>query len=472
MDEPRSSAGVSARPGAPDVPAPGAGAGTEGGKLGLPEAIALVVGNIVGTGIFLLPASLAAIGTLSFLVMVVSAIGAISLAVVFGRLGARIPASGGPYAYARNAFGEFMGFWSAWSFWLTAWAGNAGIAVAWVGYVNYFLKWDSTWGKIIIGLVGLWLPALINLTGAKNIGLFQLVTTVLKFVPLVFIGIVGLFYIKSANFGPFNASGDSAWDAIWLAAGIILFIFSGTESVTIVGERIKDPVRNIGKASVYGVAACAVMYLVATLAVFGTVPHNELTNSTAPFADAINHMFGGSAWGGVVSVCAIISGIGALNGWTMLVAEMPMAAARDGMFPAEFGRLNRLGAPYVGILVGTVLTSMMLLFAYLGSENAFNTILLFASFTTAIPYFFSAAAQLYWLVTGGREVDRARMAKDLTLAALAALFSFAIVYGSGEQAVMYGMLLMLVGVPVYIWVKARRGEYGPTLDPKLERTTR
>jgi len=464
MDEPRSSADVSARPGPPDVPAGGDGTASGEGKLGLPEAVALVVGNIVGTGIFLLPASLAAIGTLSFVVMVVSAIGAIALAVVFGRLGGRIPASGGPYAYARNAFGEFMGFWSAWSFWLTAWAGNAGIAVAWVGYVNYFLKWDSTWGKIIIGLVGLWIPALINLTGVKNIGLFQLVTTVLKFVPLIFIGIVGLFYIQSANFGPFNASADSTWNAIWLAAGIILFIFSGTESVTIVAERIKDPVRNIGKASVYGVAACAIMYLLATVAVFGTVPHNQLTNSTAPFADAINNMFGGSAWGGVVAVCAIISGIGALNGWTMLVAEMPMAAARDGMFPTEFSRLNGRGAPYVGILVGTLLTSAMLLFAYLGSENAFNTILLFASFTTAIPYFFSGAAQLFWLATGGRAVERARMVRDLTMAALATLFSFAIVYASGQQAVMYGMLLMLVGVPVYIWIKSRRGEYGPTLE--------
>ncbi|MFC4909244.1 amino acid permease [Actinomadura gamaensis] len=444
-------------------PPPGRELGAGGGRLGLPQATALVVGNIVGTGIFLLPVSLAAIGTVSFPVMIVTTVGAIALALVFGRLGERIPASGGPYAYARSAFGEFMGFWSAWSFWLTAWGGNAGISVAWVGYVNHFLHWDSTGGKIAIGLVGVWIPALINLTGVKNIGIFQSVTTVLKFVPLIFVGIVGLFFMKSGNFGPFNASGGSVWNAVSLSLGLILFIYSGMESVTIVAERIRDPERNVGKASVYGVLACGLMYLLATLAVFGNVPHDRLKGSSAPFADALNNMFGGSAWGNVMAVCAIISGIGALNGWTMLVAEMPMAAARDGLFPKAFAKLSGREAPVTGILVGTVLTTLMLLFAY-ASADTFNTILLFASFTTAIPYFFSAAAQLFWLVTGGRDVSRARLAKDMTVAVLALVFSFAIVYSSGEQAVMLGILAMLIGVVVYIWTKARRGEYGPRSD--------
>ncbi|GAA3232029.1 amino acid permease [Actinocorallia longicatena] len=431
------------------------------GKLGLGAAVALVIGNIVGTGIFLLPASLAAIGTVSILVLVLVAIGAIALAIVFGKLGGRVPAGGGPYAYAREAFGEFAGFWVSWSFWLTAWLGNAGIAFAWVGYVNYFLKWDSTGGKIAIGLVGLWIPALINLTGVKNIGLFQLVTTVLKFVPLIFVGIVGMFFINSGNFPAFNAQGGSTWGAISLAAGLILFAFSGMESVTIVAERIKDPVRNIGKASIYGVLACAAMYLLATIAVFGTVPSEQLAKSEAPFADAINAMFGGSSWGGVMAACAIISGIGALNGWTMLVAEMPLAAAKDGMFPDAFAKESKRGAPVTGIIMGTLLTSLMLLYAYLGSEDGFNTILLLASFTTAIPYFFSAAAQLFWLVTGGREVNKGRMARDIFIASLALVFGAWIVYGAGADAALYGMLMMLVGIPVYIWVKAKRGQYGP-----------
>src|SRR5437868_7690105 len=150
-------------------------ADTESGReLGLGSATALVIGNIVGTGIFLLPASMAAFGTVSLVAMGLVTLGAIAMAMVFGKLGARIPAGGGPYAYARDAFGEFVGFWNAWSFWLTAWIGTAAIAVAWVGYVQYFvdrafgLSWGSTFAAIIIPLVGVWIPAFINMAGAKN----------------------------------------------------------------------------------------------------------------------------------------------------------------------------------------------------------------------------------------------------------------------------------------------------------------
>ncbi|NUR91957.1 MAG: amino acid permease [Nonomuraea sp.] len=438
----------------------------EGGGLGLGSAISLVIGNVVGTGVFLLPAALAAFGWVSLIAIVVVTIGAIAMAMVFGRLGSRIPAAGGPYAYARNAFGEFAGFWNAWSFWLTAWIGNAAIAVAWVGYVQYFaqqvfgLDWSGVTASIVIGLVGLWIPAVVNLLGAKNMAAFQVVTTILKFVPLLFVGIVGLFFVRGGNFGSFNATDGNWVGAISMAGAVALFIYSGVESVAIAAAKIRDPARNIGRASVIGVTACAILYVLSTVAVMGTVPHDQLVNSTAPFADALNHMFGGSVWGVIMAACAIISGIGALNGWTMLVAEMPMAAAQDGMFPTVFGRISRRGVPAVGILVGTVLTSLMLLVGY-GSENAFNTIVLLASFTTVIPYFFSAAAQIFWLVTGGREVDKARLARDMTIAVIALLFAFWMAYGSGAEAVLGGTLMLLVGVPVYIWVKSRRGEYGP-----------
>ena len=442
-------------------------ADTESGRdLGLGSATALVIGNIVGTGIFLLPASMAAFGTVSLVAMGLVTLGAIAMAMVFGKLGARIPAGGGPYAYARDAFGEFVGFWNAWSFWLTAWIGNAAIAVAWVGYVQYFvdrafgLSWGSTFAAIIIALVGVWIPAFINMAGAKNMAAFQLITTILKFAPLLFIAVIGLFFIEGANFGPFNATDGSWVGAISLAGAVALFIYSGVESVAIAAEKIKDPTRNIGRASMIGVLACAVLYMLSTVAVMGTVPYAELVDSTAPFADALNNMFGGTAGGVVMAACAIISGIGALNGWTMLVAEMPMAAARDGMFPQMFAKESSRGVPMNGILVGSVLTSVMLLVAY-ASSNAFNTIVLLASFTTVIPYFFSAAAQLFWQMTGARQIEKGRLARDVTVSVVALLFGFWMAYGSGPEAVLGGTLMLLMGVPVYIWVKSKRGEYGP-----------
>src|SRR5437868_504943 len=416
--------------------------------------------------ITLLPASMAAFGTVSLVAMGLVTLGAIAMAMVFGKLGARIPAGGGPYAYARDAFGEFVGFWNAWSFWLTAWIGNAAIAVAWVGYVQYFvdrafgLSWGSTFAAIIIALVGVWIPAFINMAGAKNMAAFQLITTILKFAPLLFIAVIGLFFIEGANFGPFNATDGSWVGAISLAGAVALFIYSGVESVAIAAEKIKDPTRNIGRASMIGVLACAVLYMLSTVAVMGTVPYAELVDSTAPFADALNNMFGGTAGGVVMAACAIISGIGALNGWTMLVAEMPMAAARDGMFPQMFAKESSRGVPMNGILVGSVLTSVMLLVAY-ASSNAFNTIVLLASFTTVIPYFFSAAAQLFWQMTGARQIEKGRLARDVTVSVVALLFGFWMAYGSGPEAVLGGTLMLLMGVPVYIWVKSKRGEYGP-----------
>ncbi|WP_436777113.1 amino acid permease [Yinghuangia sp. YIM S09857] len=430
------------------------------GSLGLAQATALVIGGVIGTGIFLLPATLAQYGTVSILAFGLVSIGAILIAMIFGKLGARIPASGGPYAYARDAFGEFAGFLTAWSFWLTAWIGNAGIAVAWVGYVNYFLHWDSTVGKILIALVGLAVPALINLSGVKNMGAFQLITTILKFVPLIFVAVVGLFFIKGANFGPFNASGGDFLDALQTSAALVVFAYSGIEAVAIAAEKVRDPERNVARASVYGCLACAAVYMLSTIAIMGTVPHGELVDSTAPFSDALNNMFGGSMWGGAMAAMAIISGIGALNGWTMLVAEMPFAAARDGMFPKAFTRM-RNGVPYVGIIIGTTLTIIVMAMNYLWSEDAFEDILLLATVTTVIPYLFSAAAQLFWLVTRERAVSRGKLARDLTVAIVGLAFTIWMVYGSGADAVLKSLILLLVGIPVYIWVKAARGEYGP-----------
>ncbi|PSK96747.1 amino acid/polyamine/organocation transporter (APC superfamily) [Murinocardiopsis flavida] len=452
----------------PTAPRSAEGDGADAGKgprLGLVTATTLVIGNVVGTGIFLLPANMARYGTVSILALGAVSIGALAIAMVFGRLGARVPASGGPYAYAREAFGEFAGFWNAWSFWITAWAGNAGIAVAWVGYVNVFVPWDNPFGKTVLALVGLWIPAVVNLSGVRNIGRFQLVTTVLKFVPLVFVGLVGLLFIDPGNFGPFigaaDVTGGSFVSAFSLAGAVLLFAYSGVESVAVVGERVEDPARNIGRASVYGTLAVTLVYLLGTVAVMGNVPHDELVNSEAPFALAVDNMFGGEVWGYLFAVMAIISGIGALNGWTMLVAEMPMAAARDGLFPTAFATTNRRGAPSVAIVIGTLLTSAVAALNYFYSEDAFETILLLATFTSVLPYFFSAAAQLYWLVTRGRDVVAAHLARDVTVAVVALLFSLWLVFGSGPEAVLQGMLIMLLGVPVYIWAKAGRGEYGP-----------
>jgi APA family basic amino acid/polyamine antiporter len=312
-----------------------------GPRFGLGTAIALILGSIIGVGIFNLPTSLSSYGPISLVSMALTTIGALALALLFAALSRRLPADGGPYAYSRVAYGNALGFANAWSYWITAWAGNAAIAVGWVLYVEVFInKNGSTLGSILLVLIGLWVPAAINLAGIKNMGAVQVVTTILKFAALVFMSTVGLFYISRANFTPWNVSGESAIAAIGGGMAIALFSYLGVEVAAVAAAKVKDPDRNIGRATVLGTLATAVVYLLSLTVVFGIVPNALLQQSSAPFSDAINIMFGGTGWGKVMAIVVIISGIGALNGWTMICAEMPLAAANDRLFPEQFKRLS------------------------------------------------------------------------------------------------------------------------------------
>jgi APA family basic amino acid/polyamine antiporter len=434
----------------------------------------VVVGSVIGTGVFALPSALATYGPISLLAFALVTIGALALALTFRSLNERLPGSGGPYVYARDAFGDFAGFLNAWSYWITAWAGNAAIVVAWVGYVEVFWNKDhDSTTSAMIALVGLWVPALVNLAGLRSIAAFQVVTTVIKFIPLLAVAVLGLFVMKTANFGSFNASGDSAWSAVTSAGAIALFSYLGIETASVVAGRVRSPERNVGRATVLGTLACAVVYLLGTLAVFGTVPHEQLLGSTAPFTDAANAIVGSGRWAGdAVGAAAIVSGFGALVGWTLVVAEVPQAAARDGLFPGAFGYESRRGVPSVGIIVSTFLASVLTVVSYTQFDQVFITIVLLSVLTSVVPYLFSAAAQLWWVVTPNgnpaRAVSRARFARDLIAAGLALVFSFWSLEGSGQQAVFYGVFGLLLGVPVYVWHRAAHGEYG---EPSPVRVT-
>src|SRR3954449_13303422 len=312
-------------------------------KFGLPQATALIMGSIIGVGIFNLPYSLAAYGPISIVAMALTTVGAIALAVMFAGLSRRLPADGGPYAYARAAFGNGIGFTNAWSYWITAWAGNAAIVTGWVFYVEEFVnKSHLTGWSILIALAGLWLPAAVNLSGVQNMGAVQVWTSVIKFIPLVLMSTLGLFFISTANFSPANVSGQSSVSAIGSAMAICLFSYLGVETAAVAAAKVRDPERNVPRATVFGTLAAAVVYLLSLTAVFGIVPTAELAkdSNSASYSVAANSVVGGTWAGYLVAAAVVVSGFGALNGWTMICAEMPLAAAKDGLFPTPFGRLS------------------------------------------------------------------------------------------------------------------------------------
>jgi len=446
--------------------APGAASEPAGGeqaqKFGLPAAMALIVGSIIGVGIFNLPTSLAVYGPITLVSMALTTVGALALALLFAALSRRLPADGGPYAYARAAFGNPLGFANAWSYWITAWAGNAAIAVGWVLYVEHFInKGHTKWITVLLVLAGLWIPALINLTGTKNMGSVQVITTVIKFVALAFIAIVGLFYISSANFTPWNVSKESTIGAIGGGMAIALFSYLGVETAAVAAAKVRDPDRNVPRATILGTIATAVVYMLALVVAFGVVPTSKLANATAPFSDVANAMFGGTWAGNVLAVAVIISGLGALNGWIMICAEMPLAAADDGLFPAQFKRMSKRGLPAYGIIASTVLASIAMAINYLGSGGAtvFTTLVLMTGITSAIPYGFSALAQLKWRWSDHKAMQTPRFLRDMIVAVLALVFSILfIIYSrnTGHSFWVYWAPFFLaggalaLGIPVYL----------------------
>jgi APA family basic amino acid/polyamine antiporter len=447
---------VSAIPG----PAPAPEAKSADG-LGLSAATALVVGSIVGVGIFNLPTSLATFGPISLVSMGLTTIGAIALAMLFAGLSRRMPVDGGPYAYARAAFGNRTGFANAWSYWITAWAGNAAIAVGWVLYMEVFVNTghDKLW-SILLVLAGLWVPAWINLSGVKNVGAVQIATTVLKFAALAFMATVGLFYIESANFTPFNASGGSALGAVGGGMAIALFSYLGVETASVAAAKVRDPGRNVPRATILGTLATAVVYVLALVAVFGILPASELADSSAPFSSAVDAMFGGTLWGYVIAAVVVVSGFGALNGWTLITAEVPLAAARDGLFPDRFKTLNKHGVPAFGIVASTLLASLAIVINYLGASGVtvFTTLVLMTGITSAVPYLFSALAQMKWRLIDRRQVETARFVRDMIVATLVVVFSALFIWYSrytGESFWIYWAPFFLtivafaLGVPVY-----------------------
>jgi APA family basic amino acid/polyamine antiporter len=323
----------------------------------------------------------------------------------------------------------------------------------------------GNWG---IALVGLWIPAAINLAGIRQTAWLQNLTVVLKYLPLLFVAVVGWFFVTKANFGAFNASGGSLYSAIGIAAGVALFSFIGVETAAIIAKRVKDPRRNVGRASLLGTGAAALVYLVVSAAVMGLVSHHALVNNGAPFVNAFGTIFPHSAWAGkLVAALAAVSGFGALIGWTLVTAEVSRAPANDGLFPAAFAWTDRRGNAWFGIVIAAALPSLLMLWRYTSSSGltVFTYLVDLTVVTVAIPYLFSACAQLTYLVSGRRPLQGWLLTRDLLICVAAALFSLWVAFAAGYSAVYQAMVIVLAGVILYAFIRARRERLGQVPAP-------
>jgi basic amino acid/polyamine antiporter, APA family len=426
-------------------------------SLGVWTLTALVAGNMIGSGIFLLPSALAHYGSISLLGWLFTALGAIILALLFAELGQSMPQQGGPYAYCRDAFGEFTGFLVAYNYWLALWIGNAGIAVAFVSYSTEFIPGlnQNPLASTMMAIFTVWLLTAVNLRGVRTAGIVQLIMTIFKIAPLLLIAGVGLFYIKPDNFTVFNVSGLSDWSAFSATATLTLWAFIGVESATVPVDNIADPKRDIPRGTLYGTLLVALVYILSNVVVIGLVPNSLLATSAAPYADAAYLLFGpvGKALLAFGAMCACF---GALNGWIMLQAQIPLIAAQDQLFPAAFQQLNRHQSPRFGLIVSSALISILLMLrASANLVDQFTFFINLAVFATLIPYILTSMAKIVLMIKQPQAFSGRNIKVSISLAGLAFCYSFWAIYGAGQETVFYGTLLFFSAVPLFVWMKWR-----------------
>ncbi|MDC7691479.1 amino acid permease [Vogesella indigofera] len=425
------------------------------GKLGIWMCTALVVGNMIGSGVFLLPASLAQYGAASLIGWVITSLGAICLALVFARLATLLPhKAGGPYAYIHEGFGDFAGFLIAWGYWIALWAGNAALTVAGVSYLGVFFPQlnDSNLaaGATAIGLI--WLVTWINSRGAQSSGRVAIVTTLIKLLPLAGVTVAGLLYLNP-DFVVFNPQHKPLSEAIPATMALTLWAFLGLESASVPAGDVDRPERTIPRATVLGTLLAAALYIASTVALQGLMPAATLAASAAPFADAARSLWGEWAYY-AVGLGAVISCFGALNGWCLMQGHIPAAAARDKLFPAFFKRENAAGVPIVGLLLSTLLVTILLACKYAGGDSGvqiFEFVILLATATTLLPYAFCAMALLAVMLQRHRQFHPRDWLAPLAFSGGGFVFALWTIFGSGAEVVMWGVLLLLAGLPVYLW---------------------
>lgn len=411
---------------------------------------------MIGSGVFLLPSTLAAYGGISILGWLFSTIGAFILAILFSYLSKAMPSVGGPYAYTREGLGEFAAFLVAWGYWVSTWCGNAAITVAFVSYLSVFfpILATDTLAAVLTGLGAIWLLTWVNSRGVTTAGKVQLITTIMKLCPLILIAVLGIFYVDWQFFMPFNRSSESNIGAIVSTATLTLWAYLGMESATVPAGNVENPEKTIPRATVLGTAIAAFVYIFGTIAVMGLIPVDSLKTSSAPFADAAAKMWGESArlW---VAFGAIVSTFGALNGWILMQGQVPLAMTRDKLFPSVFGKENSKGVPALGIVISSILLSVLMSMNFSKSlVEQFKFMILLSTLTVLIPYLFSSAAYVIILKRQNIISAKERTLK-LTIAFLAFAYSLWAVAGSGQEVVYWGFILLMLGIPVFILMKFR-----------------
>ena len=420
-----------------------------GRKMSLTQATMLVAGNMIGTGLFLLPVNLAQVGGIAVFGWVIATVGVAALGLVFAKLGELNPQEGGPYAYARDFLGPYAGFQTNYVYWFGNWIGNIAIAVAAVGYLAELIPGISGPPASVFATAAvIWLLTFANILGPRVVGALETWTMALALIPIMAIALLGWFWFDTDTFlAGWNVTGESNMHAISRAASMALWAYMGIESAAVSAGVIENPKRNVPLATLIGLGLAAVVYMLSSTVIMGILPNEELQTSHAPFAEAARLALG-TTGAIVISVCAVLKSMGSLGGWMLLVGQSAKAAADDGMFPRAFARLNGNGVPGRGLIIVAVLMTAVL-FATMSPTLAgqFNNLVNLAVILIIVPYIYSAVAVVK--VVHDHKLPAKTLQTYKWIGISAVVYCLWVILGGDPKTVVHAMVALLVSVPLY-----------------------
>jgi len=419
-------------------------------------AVALVVGNMVGTSMYTLPASLAkAVGPLGIVAWILTALGYFGVAWVYADLGTRYPRTGGPYVFAREAFGDFAGFLSAWLYWISAVIGNAGIVTGVVAYTeSFFPALANPAMRFAVAQILLWTFCTINVIGIRHSSRVQIAIMMVNLGGLAVLLGASTHAIRVVNYHPFAPKG---WASLATGTALICWAYSGVETATVPAEEMKTPDSTIRKGTMLGYLIGTAIFLLAAVTVAGVLPNDVVASSARPLAMVVERGVG-SFGASIISVCAIVAGLGTLNGWILVSGRATVSAAQDRLFFGRMASLHpRFHTPAFALIVSTGIGSAMLLLMLDKTLlETFDFIVLLSVWSTLVPHLISAAAEL---ALSRRYPDRyppPQRRRVHLVAPLAFIAMMYFVYGAGADVGRWGFVLLGAGILAYGFMRTAR----------------
>ena len=433
-------------------------------ELGLTAATAIVVGNMIGSGLFTSPQSLAQVSSplISIIAWIITGAGSVLLALSFANLGSKFPTTGGPIVYAKKAYGEFTAFLVAWTFWIGSWIGNAAIITAIIRYLTPFfpILGDNGLLAFLISSAILWLFTYVNYRGVKDAGYVGIVTTIFKLGVIVVFMVIAFIGFNPDHLRTYSSPAVQGVKALPAAMAVTLWSFVGLESAAISGGEIKNPEKNIRRSTFLGTIFAAVIYLMFSVLAMGGLPQAELAASEAPLSSIINNITG-STWGGAfISMGIVISAAGATSGWILTTARLSFAAGKDNLFPKFFAKVHpKYATPHISLIISTLCTNLLLILNYVSDlTSAFNFMINLATLSFIPAYALTSCAEIILTFKKEAHFSFVKFIKHSFLSLLAFAYSIYIIYGSGAESAMWVFILMFTGIPFYVYKRLQAPE--------------